>query len=217
MPSNLPLLSLQPQLQLQLPAKLVAMAILNSTKGSELIRLQTGRPCTRQNLEKLCNAGRLPASCVSLKPIRVESDSLVAEFLANVDVRQATAFNPGPSKAKAAQPRNAKVLEAQVNREVIERSFELPDYNESRARSEYEKANLLELERKTKEKLLLPADQVERVWANTVATVKTKLLAVPTRLRQRIPHLSLEEVAIADELIRESLIELSGEGDGDGQ
>jgi hypothetical protein len=154
---------------------------------------------------------------VSLKPIRVESDSLVAEFLANVDVRQATAFNPGPSKAKAAQPRNAKVLEAQVNREVIERSFELPDYNESRARSEYEKANLLELERKTKEKLLLPADQVERVWANTVATVKTKLLAVPTRLRQRIPHLSLEEVAIADELIRESLIELSGEGDGDGQ
>jgi hypothetical protein len=29
--------------------------------------------------------------------------------------------------------------------------------------------------------------------------------------------LSLEEVAIADELIRESLIELSGEGDGDGQ
>lgn len=115
------------------------------------------------------------------------------------------------------QPRSAKVLEAQVNREVIERSFELPDYNESRARSEYEKANLLELERKTKEKLLLPADQVERVWANTVATVKTKLLAVPTRLRQRIPHLSLEEVAIADELIRESLIELSGEGDGDGQ
>jgi phage terminase Nu1 subunit (DNA packaging protein) len=154
---------------------------------------------------------------VSLKPIRVESDSLVAEFLANVDVRQATAFNPGPSKAKAAQPRSAKVLEGQVNREVIERSFELPDYNESRARSEYEKANLLELERKQKEKLLLPADQVERVWANTVATVKTKLLAVPTRLRQRIPHLSLEEVAIADELIRESLIELSGEGDGDGQ
>ena len=101
------------------------------------------------------------------------------------------------------------------DREVIERSFQLPDYNESRARSEYEKANLLELERKQKEKLLLPADQVERVWANTVATVKTKLLAVPTRLRQRIPHLSLEEVAIADELIRESLMELSGEGDAE--
>jgi phage terminase Nu1 subunit (DNA packaging protein) len=98
-----------------------------------------------------------------------------------------------------------------------ENGYQLPDYNESRARSEYEKANLLELERKQKEKLLLPADQVERVWANTVATVKTKLLAVPTRLRQRIPHLSLEEVAIADELIRESLQELAEEGESDGE
>jgi len=50
-----------------------------------------------------------------------------------------------------------------------------------------------------------------------VATVKTKLLAVPTRLRQRIPHLSLEEVAIADELIRESLQELAEEGESDGE
>jgi len=105
----------------------------------------------------------------------------------------------------------------EVDRAVIEKAYQLPDYNESRARSEFEKANLLELERKQKEKLLLPADQVERVWANTVATVKTKLLAVPTRLRQRIPHLSLEEVAIADELIRESLQELAEEGGGHGE
>ena len=111
--------------------------------------------------------------------------------------------------------RGKVVSEKTRDREVIERSFQLPDYNESRARSEYEKANLLELERKQKEKQLLPADQVERVWANTVATVKTKLLAVPTRLRQRIPHLTLEEVAIADELIRESLSELAGESDGE--
>ena len=111
--------------------------------------------------------------------------------------------------------RRAAVAEKAVDRELIEKAYQLPDYNESRARSEFEKANLLELERKQKEKQLLPADQVERVWANTVATVKTKLLAVPTRLRQRIPHLTLEEVAIADELIRESLSELAGESDGE--
>jgi hypothetical protein len=191
------------------------MAILNSTKASALIRQETGRPCTRQNLEKLCNAGRLPLSCLSLKPIRVNSEALVAEFLANVDCRQAATANPGPAKARRTRQLMATQAEQRVDRTLIERSFQLPDYNESRARSEYEKANLLELERKQKEKLLLPADQVERVWANTVATVKTKLLAVPTRLRQRIPHLSLEEVAIADELIRESLMELSGEGNAE--
>ncbi len=93
---------------------------------------------------------------------------------------------------------------------------ELPEYNESRKRSEFERANLLELERKQKEGLLLPAEQVQKVWANSVAIVKTKLLAVPSRLRQRIPHLTLEEIAIAEELIRESLEELS-EGQADGE
>ena len=96
------------------------------------------------------------------------------------------------------------------------RDEELPEYNESRKRSEFERANLLELERKQKEGLLLPAEQVQKVWANSVAIAKTKLLAVPSRLRQRIPHLSLEEIAIAEELIRESLEEIaSGGGEDD--
>lgn len=95
------------------------------------------------------------------------------------------------------------------------RDEELPDYNESRKRSEFERANLLELERKQKEALLLPAEQVQKVWANSVAIAKTKLLAVPSRLRQRIPHLSLEEIAIAEDLIRESLEEITNGGGGD--
>lgn len=90
---------------------------------------------------------------------------------------------------------------------------ELPEYAVSRARSEFERANLLELERKQKEGLLLPVDQVEKVWANSITIAKTKLLALPSRLRQRIPHLTLEEIAIAEGLIRECLEELAS-GDG---
>jgi hypothetical protein len=98
------------------------------------------------------------------------------------------------------------------------RDEELPEYNDSRKRSEFERANLLELERKQKEGLLLPAEQVQKVWANSVAIAKTKLLAVPSRLRQRIPHLSLEEIAIAEDLIRESLEEIAnGGGEDDGE
>ena len=59
------------------------------------------------------------------------------------------------------------------------------------------------------EKKLLPRDQVEKVWANAVTIARTKLLAIPTRARQRIPHLTLEEVAIVEELIRETLEDLS--------
>jgi hypothetical protein len=85
----------------------------------------------------------------------------------------------------------------------------VPDYHDSRARSEFEKANLLELDRKAKEGLLLDRAQVEKAAANVATIVRTKLLAVPTRARQRIPHLTLEEVAILDELQREALEELA--------
>ena len=89
------------------------------------------------------------------------------------------------------------------------RSDELPDYNESRARSEYEKANLLELERKTKEGQLLRREDVEQAWAAAVNITRSKLLGVPSAAKQRIPHLELEEVEVLTVLIREALNELA--------
>jgi hypothetical protein len=86
---------------------------------------------------------------------------------------------------------------------------ELPAYNDSRARTEFEKANLLELERKTKEAQLLPREEVERAQAAAVAISKTRLLGVPSTAKQRIPHLSLDEVEILTALIREALEELA--------
>ena len=59
------------------------------------------------------------------------------------------------------------------------------------------------------EKKLLPRDQVEKAMADNYTIIRTKLLAVPTRARQRIPHLTPEEVAILDELQREALEELA--------
>lgn len=56
---------------------------------------------------------------------------------------------------------------------------------------------------------LLPRVQVEKVWGNAITIARTKLLAVPTRARQRIPHLTLEEVAVLEELIREVLEDLA--------
>lgn len=84
-----------------------------------------------------------------------------------------------------------------------------PDYAESRARSEFEKANLLELERKTKEGLLLQREEVERAQAAAINISKTRLLGVPSTAKQRIPHLTLDEVEILTGLIREALEELA--------
>ena len=54
-----------------------AIQEITAGKGAELIREQTGRSCTRQNLEKLCKQGRLQRSCVSHSPVRVLADLLV--------------------------------------------------------------------------------------------------------------------------------------------
>ena len=201
-----------------------AMAVLNSRQGAALIEATTGRQCSRQNLEKLCHRGRLARSVVSVSPLRLDGDLLVAEYLANVDPMQVGAVNHGPAKARGGpatpRPRPAPVAApapaAVATRLVGDGDGELPDYNVSRARTEYEKANLLELDRKTKEGLLLPREQVERVWANAITIARTKLLGVPTRVRQRFPHLTLEEVATMEELIREALEELAG-GGSDGE
>lgn len=85
----------------------------------------------------------------------------------------------------------------------------LPEYGKSRARSEYEKANLLELDRKTKEGLLLRREDVELAWGSAVNITRTRLLGVPSTAKQRIPHLEVEEVELLTTLIREALDELA--------
>ena len=182
---------------------LVAMATpINSGKGAELIEAQTGRRCTRQNLDKLCDRGALRGSVCILqeKPLRVDAGTLVAEYLARVGPQQAEAQQPAAKRDRPDRPRR----QAQPPDPV-----DLPNYNESRARSEYEKANLLELQRKTQEGLLLRREDAVQAWNQAVNITRTRLLGVPSTAKQRIPHLEIEEVELLTGLIREALDELA--------
>jgi hypothetical protein len=178
---------------------------LNSTKGAELIETQTGRRCTRQNLDKLCERGALRGSpCIlQAKPLRVDADLLVSEYLSKVGAQQAEAQQPRAKREPAApSPQRRQQL-------PVDRPEDLPDYTVSRARSEYEKANLLELDRKTKEGHLLRREDVEQAWGGAVNITRTRLLGVASTARQRIPHLETEEVELITTLIREALEELA--------
>jgi len=88
-------------------------------------------------------------------------------------------------------------------------SESIPEYEESRARTEHLKAELLELERKAKEKDLVPMTEVQSTWENIVTTARTKLLGVPTKAKQRIPDLDANAMAHLDDIIREALEELA--------
>jgi len=178
---------------------------INSTKGAELIEAETGRRCTRQNLEKLCERGALRGSpCVlQAKPLRVDGDLLVSEYLAKVGAQQAEAQQPRAKREPTARaPQRRQQL-------PVDSPEDLPDYTISRARSEYEKANLLELDRKTKQGQLLRREDVEQAWGQAVNITRTRLLGVASTARQRIPHLETEEVELITTLIREALEELA--------
>lgn len=87
---------------------------------------------------------------------------------------------------------------------------EVPDYNDERARHEREKRLLAELARQEKERELLRRDDVTQAWSQAVNLTRVKLLGVPSTVKQRIPHLEVDEIEVITSLIREALEELAG-------
>jgi hypothetical protein len=84
-------------------------------------------------------------------------------------------------------------------------SDDVPEYNESRAKTEYEKSLILEMDRRQKEGQLVERESVLATWGQLITSAKGKLLGVPTTVRQRIPHLTAEEADLIDAVIREAL------------
>jgi hypothetical protein len=182
--------------------------LLSAGKGSELIRTKTGRSCTRQNLEKLCKQGKLPRSTASVSPVRVRAALLVDEYLTNIDQRQAVRDKPGIKAEPVAPPLPVRATPQAPAVESLA-DDELPAYTVSQQRKAYEQANLLEIERRQKEGQLVERESVVSTWAQLITSAKTKLLAVPTTVRQRIPHLTAEEADVIDVVIRAALADLT--------
>jgi hypothetical protein len=184
---------------------------INSKAGADLIVGQTRRKCTRQNLEKLCEKGALRGSrcIVREKPLLVDSDLLVSEYLARVAPDQVEASQPAAKRSEPSDKATPAPLRRHPAQLPSDAPEDLPDYTVSRARSEYEKANLLELQRKTQEGQLLRREDAEQAWGSAVNITRSRLLGVPSAAKQRIPHLELEEVELLTLLVREALEELA--------
>ena len=107
-------------------------------------------------------------------------------------------------------PRSLRPREERVPSGRISRTVEsIPEYEESRARTEHLKAELLELERKQKESLLVPAAEIEAKWVEIVTQARTKMLGIPTKAKQRIPDLDTDAMGVLEDIVRETLEDLS--------
>lgn len=150
---------------------------LNSQKAADLIESKTGRRCSRQNLEKLCRAGRLPISCISEKPIRINAETLVDEYLGNVDPRQQRAA------LKSSLPSDAKELRRRVNALPDDA---IPDLNESRARREHYQAELAKLQVTQQRGELIPADEAKKEAFKLGRSVREALANLADRLSHQL-------------------------------
>ncbi|HME97111.1 MAG TPA: hypothetical protein VKN16_23155 [Methylomirabilota bacterium] len=70
------------------------------------------------------------------------------------------------------------------------------------------RAEKFELETERARRLLVPAAEVKVRWAAHVVAARTTLLGLPSRAKQRLPHLTAADVALLDRLVREALEEL---------
>jgi hypothetical protein len=80
-----------------------------------------------------------------------------------------------------------------------------PSLADIRSRHELAKARLAEMDLAEREGELVDAAKVEAVMAAEYSTVRSKLLGVPSRLRQRDPSITLAQLKILKDLVREAL------------
>lgn len=83
---------------------------------------------------------------------------------------------------------------------------------EASARERSAKAKLAELEYARKAGELVPAAEVEARWLEMITRSRTKLLGLPSKAKQSLPHLTAADLKILDRIVREALEELAGEG-----
>lgn len=158
-----------------------------SKVAAALIEVETGRRCTRQNLEKLCSRGALRESpCVLQRnPLRLDGALVVAEYLALVAPHQAEAIQPAAKERPAQSIAMATTTTVEVP-PCPPPADGLPSYTESRARREFEQANLLEMQRREREGELLEAREVKNAMFGAFRLVRDQLLAIPPRLAPRL-------------------------------
>jgi hypothetical protein len=84
-----------------------------------------------------------------------------------------------------------------------------PDLNNARAWKEHYQAELARLDVEKRLGTLIDAAEAETRWSALIASCKTKLLAIPSKARSRLPKLDNSDVALLEKLVREALEELA--------
>ena len=82
-----------------------------------------------------------------------------------------------------------------------------------KARQTREAADKLAIQNAASRRELLPARDVETAWASTLRNVRAGMLALPSRVAQRLGHLTAHDLSEIDHEVRAVLSEAAGGSD----
>ena len=146
---------------------------------------------------------------------RIDTSTLAEDYRKNTQTRNTTAHKKAKElEAKQPEEKVSRPQEQPKAEPRMSRTQEyIPDYDESRARTEYLKAELLELDRQKKAEKLVPVEDIEAKWIEIVTLARSKMLGIPSKAKQRIPDLDAAAMASLEDIVRETLEDLAGEAE----
>lgn len=167
---------------------------------------------TKEAVYAAVKAGRLSVIRTADGRELVQSETMREEWSRNTQKRIGIGPKPPAGSVERTPLRPIEQrLRSQAREERMAATEDaVPDYDVSRARTEHLKAELLELERKQKESQLVKADEVEAKWVEIITIARTKMLGIPTKAKQRIPDLDTDAITTLDDIVRETLEDISG-------
>ena len=158
-------------------------------------------------------SGRLSTIDAKDGRVMVNSETMRDEWAKNTQRRIGVGPKPPSAPAKPLRSREERLGGGTSTPRISKTDEAIPDYDESRARTEHLKAELLELDRKQKQALLVPAAEVEAKWVEIITLARTKILGIPTKAKQRIPDLDTDAIGLLEDIVRETLEDLSSEAE----
>ena len=182
------------------------MALVTQAEAARILGI------TAPAISQAIRQGRLKTVLNEKGKKRLDTATLAEDYRKNTQTRKTTAHKRA-SQVIQEQP-VAKVADKPPAQRMTKTSEYIPDYDESRARTEHLKAELLELDRKQKEGLLVPAADVEAKWVEIVTMARNKIMGLPSKAKQRIPDLDSGAMACLEDIVRETLEDLAREAEG---
>ena len=136
---------------------------------------------------------------------------------ATLDERGRTWIEPGSAAREWSENSRFRIEASGAGQiQAIDSAAAIRSITESRAMREDYEARLAQLKYDTAVGTLVRADEVQAAWCSIIAATRTRLLAVPTKAKIRMPVLNTAQIEIIEDLIREALEDLSASGKAGG-